>query len=146
MTLNLLLSLHMLLLVALLFGTLTSALIPARSPYTAIHAAAPIPTAKPIVNIKPRATAAPISSFTKSHKLRRQVQGFTCPPAVNGCKGAKDCLYPSPDRCNWFIQCDASGIAYTGACPMESMVCKLYLRNVTRVNNENADFWGASQR
>jgi hypothetical protein len=43
---------------------------------------------------------------------------FTCPEEDidKGCKNPLSCLYPNPDNCNGFIQCDDAGRVYYKKC------------------------------
>ena len=49
------------------------------------------------------------------------VSAFECPKediAATGCVGPKDCLYPDPDSCQKFIQCEVNSDGVTGT-PVE---------------------------
>jgi hypothetical protein len=78
-------------------------------------------------NPKPTSLAPAESYPIKATKevVPRQVHpSFSCPTTTgySSCKGATNCLYVDPERCNGYIHCDANGVAWTGYCPMESMV------------------------
>ncbi|KAJ6541168.1 hypothetical protein DFH09DRAFT_1174668 [Mycena vulgaris] len=47
------------------------------------------------------------------------IPGYVCPQAdidATGCRGPKDCLYPNPDDCHSYIQCNDGGLAYVMPC------------------------------
>ncbi|CAG2110077.1 unnamed protein product [Medioppia subpectinata] len=47
------------------------------------------------------------------------IDGYPCPQEDidnTGCRGPKDCLYPSPYSCNRFVQCNDAGLAYDMPC------------------------------
>ena len=49
--------------------------------------------------------------------LNASASDFVCPRediAATGCNGPKDCLYPNPDTCNTFIQCEVNSDGVTG--------------------------------
>ena len=51
------------------------------------------------------------------NKVQAETTDFVCPTediASTGCQGPKDCLYPNPDSCTTFIQCEVNADGTTG--------------------------------
>jgi hypothetical protein len=48
------------------------------------------------------------------------INGYPCPQEdieSTQCRGPKDCLYPHPEDCSRFVQCNAAALAYDMPCP-----------------------------
>ncbi|KAF7336364.1 Carbohydrate-binding module family 14 protein [Mycena venus] len=53
------------------------------------------------------------------------IPGYICPAediTATACMGPKDCLYPNPEDCHSFIQCNDSGLAYVMPCAPNDLV------------------------